>query len=282
MIFTDRTILVTGGTGSFGKVFIKRALKEKFRKVIVFSRHEQLQVEMQREYEKEKRIRFFIGDIRDKERLSQAFKNVDYIIHAAALKHVDMCQYNPLEAVKTNVHGTENIIDVAIEREVRKVLAISTDKAVMPVNLYGAVKLTSDFLFLTSNVYSDGSTKFSVVRFGNFWGSRGSVVELFFNLNKQKKKEFPITDMRMKRYFIDLERAAEFALFILSDMKGKEVYVPQMKERLISEIAKEIQPKIKLCEIGCRPGEKLREDLIPECELNITKDFGNYWKTVLK
>lgn len=277
--FKGRTILITGGTGSLGQKLVDLILQKGFGKIIILSRHEHLQVEMKRKYPLS-RIRFFIGDIRDRDRLMMAFKGVDYVIHAAALKHVDVCYYNPSETVKTNVYGAQNIIDAAIERNVNKVLAVSTDKACLPVNLYGAAKLTADFLFLSSSVYTKKhGTRFSVVRYGNFWNSRGSVVEYFHQLKEQGKKEFPITNINMTRYFINLEDAAEFCLFALAKMKGGEIFVPKMRERLITDVAKEIDPDVTFREIGMRPGEKITEDLVSDSDQMMTEDCGEYWRT---
>jgi UDP-N-acetylglucosamine 4,6-dehydratase len=266
----NKTILITGGTGSFGKQFVKYCLKHfKPRKIIIFSRDEFKQYIMQKEFPEDKypAIRFFIGDIRDKDRLRFAFEGVDYIVHAAALKHVPILEYNPFEAVKTNILGAQNIIEIAIEMRVKRVVALSTDKAVSPVNLYGATKLAMEKLFIAGNAYVGmRDTRFSVVRYGNVVGSRGSVIPLFIKLIKEGAKELPITDERMTRFWITLEEGVKLVLFALNNSAGGEVFVPKIPTVKILDIAKALCNKCKIKIIGIRPGEKLHESLISEDE----------------
>jgi len=261
----NQTILVTGGTGSLGnKLTEKLITKHNPKKVIVFSRNEHKQVEMERFLlDPDRKVRYFIGDVRDKDRLYQAFKNVDIVIHCAALKHVDKCQYNPSEVVKTNIYGAENVISASLERDVKRVLAVSTDKAVNPINLYGAAKLCADFLFVAANVYSgkDG-TRFSVVRSGNFWNSNGSVVEYFRQLKTEKAKQIPLTDRNMTRFFITLEDVTDYIIDCIHRMKGGEVFTPKMMSMRIDDLAKQIYPEAELEIVGKRPGEKLHEEII--------------------
>ena len=233
-------------------------------KVIVYSRDECKQIEMSRSIkDKNNLIRYFLGDIRDKERLYRAFHGVDIVIHAAALKHIDKCEYDPSEAIKTNILGAQNIVEAAIDQRVKQVLAISTDKAVNPICLYGAAKLCADKLFVAANSYSGQyGTKFAVVRFGNFIGSRGSVIPYWEKLRDEGKSVLPITSLEMTRYWIEIEEAARFTLESLRNMHGGEIFVPKMKATKLIDIAMEIHPKAQLVEVGLRPGEKLHEDLI--------------------
>jgi UDP-N-acetylglucosamine 4,6-dehydratase len=261
-IFSGKNILITGGTGSFGKKFAKIVLKEyRPNKLIIFSRDEMKQFEMQSEFEKYGNIRFFIGDVRDKERLALAMSGVDYVVHAAALKIVPAMEYNPSEAVKTNILGAMNIIEVALRHGIRKVVALSTDKACNPINLYGATKLCSDKLFIAANSYSgqDG-TRFAVVRYGNVVGSRGSVVPFF----RQKAKEgiIPITDPRMTRFWITLEQGARFVIKSFERMHGGELFVPKIPSMNIMDLAKAVAPNCRTKMVGIRPGEKLNEVMI--------------------
>lgn len=271
----NKTVLVTGGTGSFGKKFIKRILQDDVKKVIVFSRDELKQYEMAQEFTDD-RMRFFIGDVRDPERLHRAFDGVDVVIHAAAMKHVEACEYNPFEAVKTNIHGAQNVIEAAIDRGVEKVIALSTDKAASPVNLYGATKLASDKLFVAANSYvGDKPTKFSVVRYGNVVGSRGSVVPFF-----QKIKEtgrLPVTDPRMTRFWITLEQGVQFVLDSLIRMHGGEIFVPKIPSMNIMDLAKAIGPECEIDIVGIRPGEKLHEAMIMEDDARHTREFDSYY-----
>jgi UDP-N-acetylglucosamine 4,6-dehydratase/5-epimerase len=277
-IFKDKTILVTGGTGSFGKKFIEIVLAEHSpKKVIVFSRDELKQFEMAQMPKfkaHEDKIRYFIGDVRDKDRLMRAFHGVDFVVHAAALKQVPAMEYNPSEAIKTNINGAMNVIDAAIDRKVQKVVALSTDKACNPINLYGATKLCSDKLFVAANAYSGHSgTTFAVVRYGNVVGSRGSVVPFF----KDKAKEgcLPITDDRMTRFWITLEQGARFVIKSFERMKGGELFVPKIPSMNIMDLAKAIAPQCKTNVVGIRPGEKLHEVMISEDDARNTKELSD-------
>jgi UDP-N-acetylglucosamine 4,6-dehydratase len=261
--FTDKTILVTGGTGSFGKAYISNLLaSHDIKKVIVFSRDELKQLEMRNLFSDDPRLRFFIGDIRDKERLLRAFSGVDYIVHAAALKQVDTGEYNPREFILTNIIGSQNVVDAAIDCGVRKIVALSTDKASSPINLYGATKLTADKLFTAANVYGTNSnTKFSVVRYGNVMGSRGSIIPLFQEL-AAKGLPIPVTDLRMTRFWITLGQAVKFVDETFSEMNGGELFVPRIPSMKITDLVAAIAPNSKIEEIGIRPGEKLHEEMI--------------------
>ncbi|AJK89322.1 MULTISPECIES: UDP-N-acetylglucosamine 4,6-dehydratase (inverting) [Lysinibacillus] len=270
-----KTILVTGGTGSFGKKFIRKALTLGVKKIIVFSRDELKQYEMKQEFQ-DGRIRFFIGDVRDKDRLYRAFDGVDIVIHAAAMKHVDACEYNPFEAVKTNIHGAQNIIEAAIDRGVEKVIALSTDKACSPVNLYGATKLASDKLFVAANAYvGEKKTRFAVVRYGNVVGSRGSVVPFFKKIKDTGK--LPITDERMTRFWITLDQGVQFVLDNLERMYGGEIFVPKIPSMKVTDLAKAIGPECEIEVIGIRPGEKLHEAMIMEDDARHTLEFDDYY-----
>lgn len=276
-IFDDKVILVTGGTGSFGQKFTRHVLDNyKPKKIIVFSRDELKQFEMAQKFPNENRIRFFIGDVRDRERLMRAFDGVDIIVHAAALKQVPAAEYNPIECIKTNVHGAENIINAAIDSGVDRVLALSTDKAVNPINLYGATKLCSDKLFVAANNYSiTKSTKFSVVRYGNVIGSRGSVIPFF---NEQKKTGvLPITDERMTRFWITLQQGVEFVTHCLECMQGGEVFISKIPSMRITDLAQAIAPECELKIIGIRPGEKLHEIMVPADESRNVLEFEKFF-----
>lgn len=274
-VLKNRTILVTGGTGSFGKKLTRKALELGVKKVIVFSRDELKQYEMKQEFQDE-RIRFFIGDVRDKDRLYRAFDGVDIVIHAAAMKHVDACEYNPFEAIKTNINGAQNIIEAAIDRNVDKVIALSTDKACSPVNLYGATKLASDKLFVAANSYvGEKRTRFSVVRYGNVVGSRGSVVPFFKKV--KHTGVIPITDERMTRFWITLEQGVQFVLDNLERMHGGEIFVPKIPSMNIMDLAKAIAPNCKYDFVGIRPGEKLHEAMIMEDDARHTREFDTYY-----
>lgn len=271
----NKTVLVTGGTGSFGKKFIQKALTLDVKKIIVFSRDELKQYEMKQEFQDD-RIRFFIGDVRDKDRLYRAFDGVDIVIHAAAMKHVDACEYNPFEAVKTNIHGAQNIIEAAIDRGVEKVIALSTDKACSPVNLYGATKLASDKLFVAANAYvGEKKTRFSVVRYGNVVGSRGSVVPFFKKI--RETGVVPITDERMTRFWITLEQGVQFVLDNLERLQGGEIFVPKIPSMNIMDLAKAIAPECETKIVGIRPGEKLHEAMIMEDDARHTLEFDTYY-----
>lgn len=273
-----KSILITGGTGSFGKKFTTHALKEGAEKVIIFSRDELKQYEMAKEY-KDRRLRFFIGDVRDEDRLYRAFDDVDVVVHAAAMKHVEACEYNPFEAVKTNINGAQNVIEAAIDCDVERVIALSTDKAAAPVNLYGATKLASDKLFVAANSYvGKKRTRFAVVRYGNVVGSRGSVVPYF-----QKMKEtgvLPVTDKRMTRFWITLDQGVQFVSDSLKRMKGGEIFVPKIPSMNIMDLAKAIGPDCEVELIGIRPGEKLHEVMITEDDARHTVEFPAYYTIV--
>jgi UDP-N-acetylglucosamine 4,6-dehydratase len=278
----DKTILVTGGTGSFGKTFIRKALTEHNpRKVIVFSRDELKQWEMRQSdpiYDHEK-IRYFLGDVRDRERLLRAFNDVDLVVHAAALKQVPAAEYNPTEFIKTNIHGAMNIIDACIERGVEKVIALSTDKAANPVNLYGATKLCSDKLFVSGNAYvgAKGIPKFSVVRYGNVLGSRGSIVPRWRQMVREGAKELTITDPRMTRFWITLDQAVDFVIANFGRMLGGEIFVPKIPSMKIPDLAEAIAPGITQRVTGIRPGEKLHELMIGEDDARHTLEFPDYY-----
>ena len=271
-------ILVTGGTGSFGHKFIKMSL-EQFNpeKIIVFSRDEMKQWEMAKLYSDDSRVRFFIGDVRDRERLYRALDGVDYVVHAAATKIVPTAEYNPFECIKTNVNGAMNVIDAAIDKGVKGVVALSTDKASSPINLYGATKLTSDKLFVAANAYSgEHGTKFSVVRYGNVMGSRGSVIPFFESI--KDKGVFPITDERMTRFMITLEQGVELVWHAFDDMVGGEIYVKKIPSMSIIDLARALAPECKLDIVGIRPGEKLHEQMIGEEDSYSTFEYPENYK----
>ena len=277
-MFENKTLLVTGGTGSFGKKFIELTLN-KFnpKRIIVYSRDEMKQWTMSQNYIANNKIEFIIGDIRDKERLNSVLSDVQIVIHAAATKIVPTAEYNPFECIKTNINGAMNLIEICKEKRIEKVIALSTDKASNPVNLYGATKLASDKLFVAANSNNFNQiTKFSVVRYGNVIGSRGSVVPFFM----QKKKEgvIPITDERMTRFMITLEEAVEIVWFAIKDMEGGEIYVKKIPSMKIMDIAKAIDQDAKIKKIGIRPGEKIHEQMIGEDEALYTFEYNNYYK----
>lgn len=264
MHFLDgASVLITGGTGSIGQSILQILLAEtSVKRIAVFSRDELKQLNLKEQYKSEKRIRWFIGDVRDISRLKLALRGVDFIIHAAALKQVDTGEYNPMEFIKTNILGSQNLIDAAMEAGVKRIIALSTDKASSPINLYGATKLAADKLFIAANNYTFASgTAFSVVRYGNVIGSRGSVIPLFKSLAKTDSP-IPITDIRMTRFWIEIVEAARFIIESLKIMKGGELFVPLIPSMRLIDLAKAISPKSKIIEIGLRPGEKLHEELI--------------------
>ena len=263
MTFDNQSILITGGTGSLGSALVSYLLEHtKARRIIVFSRDELKQQHSQIKFNNNRRIRWFIGDIRDRDRLSLALKGVDYVFHTAALKQVDTGEYNPMEFIKTNVLGSQNVIDASVAAGVKKVVALSTDKASSPINLYGATKLTADKLFVAANNYSFASgTTFSVVRYGNVMGSRGSVIPFFRDL-ASRGESIPVTDLRMTRFWISLEQAVEFVVDSLSLMKGGELFVPRIPSMKIVDLAAAVAPGSPMHEIGMRPGEKLHEEMI--------------------
>lgn len=276
-VIDGKTALVTGGTGSFGKHFVAAALGDyNPKKVIVFSRDELKQYEMSHAspYQNNPKLRFFIGDVRDKERLAQAFHKVDVVIHAAAMKQIPIGEYNPFEVIRTNVIGAQNVIQAAIANRVPKVIALSSDKAANPINLYGATKLCADKLFIAANAYSgDAPTRFSVVRYGNVIGSRGSVVPLFKRL--KASGEIPITDERMTRFWITLEQGIRFVIKCLALMQGGELFVPKIPSMNIMDLKRAIAPKAKHRTIGIRPGEKLHEILLPQDEVRNALEFDD-------
>ena len=279
-MLNDKSILVTGGTGSFGKKFTEMTLARfKPKKIIVFSRDEMKQWDMSLKYRNDDRVRFFLGDVRDRDRLYRAVNGVDIVIHAAAAKIVPTAEYNPFEYVKTNVIGAMNLIDACIDNGVRKVIALSTDKASSPINLYGATKLTSDKLFVAGNSYSGKSgTKLSVVRYGNVMGSRGSVLPYFVNLIRKGENILPITDEKMTRFMITLEQGVEFVWHALSDMVGGEIYVKKLPSMNIMQIADAISSSAEKKIIGIRPGEKLHEQMIGSEDAPYTYEFDDYFK----
>ncbi len=276
-IFKDKVVLVTGGTGSFGKKFTEILLSEGApRKIIIFSRDEMKQWEMKKKFD-HPCLRYFIGDIRDKERLHRAFNGVDIIVHAAALKIVPAAEYNPFEAVKTNVIGSENIINVAIDNGIEKVVALSTDKAAIPINLYGATKLCAEKMFVAANNYSPEGTRFSVVRYGNVFGSRGSVVPFFREC--KKSGVVPITDENMTRFWITLDEGVKLVFHALREMKGGEIYIPKIPSMRITDLAEAICPGCRREVIGIRPGEKLHETLVPKDDGIHTYEYDDMFIT---
>lgn len=281
-MLTGKSILITGGTGSFGKKFTETLLKNypEIERIVIFSRDEYKQFVMSNmpEFKDNKKLRYFIGDVRDKDRLLRAFDGIDIIVHAAALKQVPACEYNPFEAVKTNVMGAQNIIDAAIDKNVKRVVALSTDKACSPINLYGATKLCSDKLFIAGNVYAGHKdTKFSVVRYGNVAGSRGSVIPFFKNLIDNGTNELPITDIRMTRFWLKLEQAVEMVITALETMEGGELYVKKIPSMKMTELAKAMAPDIPIKEVGIRPGEKIHEMMISSEDSRNTVEFDKYY-----
>ena len=279
-MLNDKTILITGGTGSFGKKFTKRVLSEyNPKKIIIYSRDEYKQFLMQRQFEGyEKKLRFFIGDVRDEKRLYRAFDGVDIVIHAAALKQVPAAEYNPIEAIKTNISGAENIINAAIDKGVKKVIALSTDKAVNPVNLYGATKLVSDKLFISGNAYvGDKDTLFSVVRYGNVSGSRGSVIPFFKTLIDQGKSTIPITDYRMTRFWITLEEAVDLVIKAIEEAKGGELYVRKCPSFKVTDLAKAMKADCEFEDVGIRPGEKLHEVMVTAEDSRTTYEYDDHY-----
>jgi len=279
-LINGKTILVTGGTGSFGKCFTKYIL-EKYnpQKIIIYSRDEFKQFNMANDFKKyENKLRFFIGDVRDLERLRRAFRGVDYIIHAAALKQVPSCEYNPNEAIKTNIHGAMNIIEAALDSNVKKVIALSTDKAVNPINLYGGTKLVSDKLFVAANSYVGASDlSFSVVRYGNVAGSRGSVIPFFNKIIHEGKSELPITDYRMTRFWISLQEGVELVLKALSEAHGGETFISKIPSFKITDLAQAMLPGCKMLEVGIREGEKLHEVMITPEDALTTFEYESYY-----
>lgn len=282
MILDDKTILITGGTGSFGKCFTRYALEHyNPKKIIIYSRDEFKQFNMEndfRKYDPDHKLRFFIGDVRDRDRMERAFENVDYVIHAAALKQVPACEYNPDEAIKTNIHGAQNVIDAALKTGVKKVVALSTDKAVNPVNLYGGTKLVSDKLFIAANAYVGAKdTCFSIVRYGNVAGSRGSVIPFFESLIEQGKTELPITDFRMTRFWISLEQGVELVVKALEEAKGGETFISKIPSFKITDLAEAMLPGCTRKEVGIRPGEKLHEVMVTTEDSFTTYEYDKHY-----
>lgn len=279
-MLNDKTILITGGTGSFGHKFTEKIFKQyNPRKVIIYSRDEYKQYLMQKRYEPwQRRMRFLIGDVRDFDRLRRAFEGVDVVIHAAALKHVPAMEYNPIEAVKTNIHGAENIINAALDQEVNKIIALSTDKGVHPVNLYGATKMVSDKLFVHANAYRGlKDMSFSVVRYGNVAGSRGSVIPFFKSLLGQGKTKLPITHFDMTRFWISLDDGVELVFKAIEKAKGTEIYVSRIPSFKVTDLARAMNPNVELVQVGMRPGEKMHEIMITKEDSRLAYDYGDHF-----
>lgn len=279
-IFINKSILITGGTGSLGKALTEEFLNNypEIKKLVIFSRDEQKQFQMAQDFpiSKYPQIRFFIGDVRDKDRLKRAMKDIDFVIHAAAMKHVHIAEYNPDECVKTNIHGAQNVIDACLETNVERVVALSTDKACAPINLYGATKLASDKLFVAANnVRGSNPIKFSVVRYGNVMGSNGSVIPFF--LKRRKQGILPITDFNMTRFNITLKGGVEMVIHALINAWGGEIFIPKIPSYRIVDVAKAIAPECSLECVGIRPGEKLHEEMITSSDSYNTYDLGKYY-----
>ena len=277
-MLNNASILVTGGTGSFGNAFVPMTLKKYDpRRIVIFSRDEMKQWEMAKLYKDDPRIRFFIGDVRDKDRLRRALDGIDYVVHAAATKIVPTAEYDPFECIKTNVIGAMNLIDACIDKKVKKIVSLSTDKASSPVNLYGATKLTSDRLFVAGNSYAGShKTSFSVVRYGNVMGSRGSVIPFFLSI--EKEGVFPITDERMTRFMISLEQGVELVWHAVNDMKGGEIYIKKIPSMKVTDIAKAVSEDASLEIVGIRPGEKLHEQMIGIEDAPFTYEYDGHYK----
>lgn len=280
MTLDDKTILITGGTGSFGKCFTKYVLENyNPKKIIIYSRDEYKQFIMQGEFKDySDKLRFFIGDVRDKDRLMRAFKGVDFVVHAAALKQVPACEYNPNEAIKTNIHGAMNIIEAALDCGVSKVVALSTDKAVNPVNLYGGTKLVSDKLFIAANAYAGlNDINFSIVRYGNVAGSRGSIIPFFHNIIENGGDELPITDYRMTRFWISLDEAVKLVIKALEEAKGGETFISKIPSFKVTDLAQAMLPGCKMPEVGIRPGEKLHEIMVTTEDSMTTYEYDKHF-----
>jgi len=277
-MFNNKSIMITGGTGSFGRQYTRTLLQRYTpKKIIIFSRDELKQFEMQQEFPQDC-MRFFIGDVRDRDRLVMAMRGVDYVIHAAALKQVPAAEYNPMECIKTNIHGAENVIAAALDNEVKRVIALSTDKAANPANLYGATKLCSDKLFVAANNIAGGHvTRFAVVRYGNVVGSRGSVVPVFKQLLAQGATELPVTDQRMTRFWITLEQGIEFVIRSFERMYGGEIFVPKIPSMRILDLVESLAPGMPIKDIGIRPGEKLHEIMCPGDDSHLTLEFADHF-----
>jgi len=277
-MFNDKSILITGGTGSFGKQYVRTLLNRyQPKKLIIYSRDELKQYEMEQEFH-QTCMRYFIGDVRDRDRLVQAMNGVDYVIHAAALKQVPAAEYNPMECIKTNIHGAENVIHAALANNVEKVIALSTDKAANPINLYGATKLVSDKLFVAANNVAGGHrTRFAAVRYGNVVGSRGSVVPFFLKLINEGADHLPITDVRMTRFWITLQQGVDFVLRNFERMSGGEIFVPKIPSVRIVDLAAAMAPNLAYKVIGIRPGEKIHEIMCPADDSHLTLEFANHF-----
>jgi len=277
-LFSNSSILITGGTGSFGHAFVSAVLRKyNPRRVIVYSRDEMKQWEMSKRFGTDERVRFFIGDVRDRDRLYRALDGVDYVVHAAATKIVPTAEYNPFECVKTNIIGAMNLIDACIDKQVKRVVALSTDKASSPVNLYGATKLASDKLFVAGNSYAGGhDSRFAVVRYGNVMGSRGSVIPFFLSIRDQGL--LPVTDERMTRFMITLEQGVKLVWHAFEDMQGGEIYVKKIPSMKVTDIAHVVAPEAKLQIVGIRPGEKLHEQMIGAEDAYYTYEYPDYFK----
>lgn len=277
-MFNDKAILITGGTGSFGKQCVETLLNHhQPKKIIVYSRDELKQYEMAQKFDSPI-MRYFIGDVRDEQRLGMAMREVDYVIHAAALKHIPVAEYNPMECIKTNINGADNVINVALEQGVEKVIALSTDKAVNPINLYGATKLAADKLFVAANnIVGDRRTRFSVVRYGNVLGSRGSVVPFFQQLIQEGATEIPITDPRMTRFWITLNQGIDFVLKNFTRMQGGEIFVPKIPSMTMTDMAEALAPGVPHKIVGIRPGEKLHEVMCPVESSHLTLEFDDHY-----
>lgn len=279
-MLNNKTILVTGGTGSFGKAFTKYVLTHyEPKKIIIYSRDEFKQWMMSNEFkEYQDKLRFFIGDVRDRDRLRRAFEGVDYVVHAAALKQVPACEYNPNEAIKTNIHGAQNVIDAALDTEVKKVVALSTDKAVNPVNLYGGTKLVSDKLFIAANAYvGHKDINFSIVRYGNVAGSRGSIIPFFNQIIQNGGDELPITDYRMTRFWISLREGVELVIKALEEASGGETFISKIPSFKVTDLAKAMLPGCKMPEVGIREGEKLHEIMVTVEDSMTTYEFDKHY-----
>jgi UDP-N-acetylglucosamine 4,6-dehydratase/5-epimerase len=278
-MFNGKSILITGGTGSFGYRYVSNLLNQYSpKRLVIYSRDELKQYEMALSFKgNEKVLRFFIGDVRDSSRLKEAMRGIDYVIHAAALKHVPIAEYNPMECIKTNIHGAENVIQAALDCNVEKVMALSTDKAANPINLYGATKLASDKLFVAANNMAGGRTKFSVVRYGNVVGSRGSVVPFFNKLINDGATSLPITHKQMTRFWITLQQGVDFVLKSMARMDGGEIFIPKIPSVKIVDLAKAMAPNLPIKIIGIRPGEKLHEIMCPSDDSHLTVEFNNYF-----
>ncbi len=278
-IINNKNILITGGTGSFGNAFVASLLKNfKSKKIVIYSRDELKQSVMSKKFNNDPRLRFFIGDVRDRDRLNHIFSGIDLVIHAAALKQVDIAEYNPTECIKTNIEGATNVISAAVSNNVKKVVALSTDKAANPINLYGSTKLASDKLFIAANNIASGRVnRFSIVRYGNVVGSRGSVIPIFKSLIEKKIKFLPITDERMTRFWITLSESVQFVIECMHRMHGGEIFVPKIPSFKITDLSKAIAPILKNKIIGIRPGEKIHEVMCPKDSSHLTLEFKNHY-----